>query len=146
MGMELGDFVRKTREVMCGNKKIKFAELTMSDWAQFRAWAQKRADEANQKKRDQILELAKQCGEIEPMELLKYIDKPLTENDIKEAMSTSDGIAYVLYRSLKYAYPEATIDDAKTIGSLNVFRELEELFGLKDIEPEDEIANPPANA
>gem|GEM_PF-5226441 len=98
--MDLSGFVRRKTEIEIGTKKFTFTELTLADLAEFRAEMQKKREVLNTKRREQLIETAKKLDGIDPMELLKYIDKPLSEAEIEAEMETTEGLGFLVFLSL----------------------------------------------
>jgi hypothetical protein len=104
MALDLSGFVRRRTIIKIGTKEFEFAELTLADLAEFRAEMQKKQEEFNKKRREQLIETASKIGDIDPMELLKYIDKPVTQEEIDAAMETTEGLGFLVFLSLKPAH------------------------------------------
>jgi hypothetical protein len=104
MALDLSGFVRRRTKITIGTKKFEFAELTLADLAEFRAEMQTKQEAVNKKRREQLIETAQKLGNIDSMELLKYIDKPMTQEEIDAAMETTEGLGFLVYLSLKPAH------------------------------------------
>lgn len=115
MSIGLEGFVRKKTKINLGGKDFVFTELSIRDLAAFRAELMDKRKNFNQERREQLIKVAEKIGNINQMELLKYIDKPLTEEEIEAEMETIDGMGYLVYLSLKYCHPEITKEDAMSI-------------------------------
>lgn len=106
----LDSFVPKTTEVELGGKKYKFAELTLADFALFRARVVEQRDAVRGKRRDRLLIDAEKIGGVDPVKLLEQLDRPPTEEEVEAEMETVEGIGFMAYLSLKHSYPEVTLD------------------------------------
>ena len=124
MAMDLTGYITKTKELDVGGKKLKFSELTLLDYAQFQGWTQDKRTAENEIKRKQLIEMAKSIGEIDPLELLKYVDKPMTEDEIDDSMGTFDGMGYLVYKSLKHFYHEISLKEAMAISTIDLVARL----------------------
>ncbi|KKL29004.1 hypothetical protein LCGC14_2369450, partial [marine sediment metagenome] len=60
---------------------------------------------------DNLIELAKEIGNIDPMELLKLTETTVSEEEFEEQMSTIEGINFLAHLSLKYNHPDLTLKD-----------------------------------
>lgn len=139
MAMDITGYVTKSKEIDVGGKKLKFSELTLLDFAEFQSWSQDKRKAENEVKRKQLIEMAKAIGDIEPMELLKYVDKPMTDSEIDDSMGTFKGMGYLVYKSLKHWYPEISLDEAMKISTINLVTELVK----SDLFPEDKESKNP---
>ncbi len=139
MAMDITGYINKSKEIEVGGKKLKFSELTLLDFAQFQVWAQDRRKAENEIRRKQLIEMAKSIGDIDPMELLKYVDRPMTEDEIDESMGTFEGMGYLVYKSLKHFNPEITLDEALAISTISLVTELVK----SDLFPEDKESKNP---
>ncbi len=115
MGIKLDGYVRRRKEIEIGGKKWTFSELSLSDFAQFRAWIVEQREKNKGKRRERLIEEAKKIGGIDPLKLLEQLDKPLSDDEVDIEMATVDGMGYLAYLSLKYHYPEATLENAMDI-------------------------------
>ena len=115
MGIDLAGLVRKTTELELCGREFRFSELTLADFAQFRAWILEKRDAAKQKKREQILKDAKAIEGIDPERLLAALDKPLSDNEVEAEMETVEGVGYLAYLSLKHSIAEIKLDEVMQI-------------------------------
>lgn len=139
MAMDITGYITKSKEIDVGGKKLKFSELTLLDFAEFQSWSQDKRKAENEVKRKQLIEMAKAIGDINPMELLKYVDKPMSESEIDDSMGTFEGMGYLVYKSLKHMYPEISLDEAMKISTINLVTELVK----SDLFPEDKESKNP---
>ncbi len=133
MAMDITGYIHKSKEIDVGGKKLKFNELTLLDFAQFQVWAQDKRKAENAVRRVQIIEMAKSIGDIDSMELLKYVDRPMTEDEIDESMGTFEGMGYLVYKSLKHNYLEISFEEAQAISTISLVTDLVK----SDLFPED---------
>lgn len=113
--MDLSGFIRKSKTVEVNGKRLIFSQLVLGDIARVRALAQEKKNAETKKKREQIVELAKSIGTFNPMELLKYVDSPLTEAEEDAYFESIDGMAMLLMLSLKPFQPDITESDVRSI-------------------------------
>lgn len=117
--MDLSGFVRKRTKIVLGEMEFVFSELSLLDLAKFRAHLVEQRKKLNDKRRERLLTAAERIGQVDAMELLKFTDSSLSEKEFEEQMETTEGLGYLAYLSLKYAYPEISQDDAMIIMSVN---------------------------
>jgi len=115
MALDLSGFIPKKTEIELGSELFTFTELSLKDLAEFRAEVTRKREEYNQKRRQRILEDAKQCGAIDPLKLLEHLDKPLTEDEIDAEMETTYGMGLLVYYSLRYAHAGISKEQAMQI-------------------------------
>ena len=133
MSINLEGFVRRHTKVKLGGKEWTFTELSLADFAQFRAKMAKERKAYLAERRKEIIEEAKQIGEVETLKLLEHLDKPVTEEEIDARMESAEGIGFLIYLSLKYNYQEITEDDALTMVNIDKVAEITEaMFGEQD--------------
>lgn len=118
MAINLEGFIRRKTNVKLGGKDWIFSELSLSDFAQFRAKMVKERKASLVERRKQLIEEAKGIGDIDPLKLLEHLDKPITDEEMDAEMESVEGIGFLVYLSLKYAYPEVTEEDA--LGIVNI--------------------------
>lgn len=106
--INLEGYVRKHTKIEIGGKELVFSELTISDFAQFRARTVKEREKTKDKRRGRLIAEAEKIGGIDPLKLLEQLDKPITDEDIEAEMDTVEGMGYLVYLSLKYSHPEIT--------------------------------------
>ena len=139
MAMDLTGYITKTKELDVCGKKLKFSELTLLDFAQFQVWVQDKRKAENEVRRKQLIEMAKSIGDIDPMELLKYVDRPMTEDEIDDSMGTFEGMSFLVFKSLKHIYPEITLEETMKISTIGLVEE----FVKSDLFPKDKEAKNP---
>ncbi len=119
MAIGLDGFVRKKTKIEIGTKEFTFTELSLADFAEFRVRIQGQRDEFNQQRRQRLIEDAKKLDGIDSMELLKFADKSLTEDEIEAEMETSEGLGYLVYLSLRYEHQGIEIKQAMEITTMS---------------------------
>ena len=112
MAMDLSGFVQRKTEITIGSKVFMFTELTLGDLATFKAELIKQREKGKDKRRERLMADAEKIGGIEPMELLKFLEKPLTEEEIDAEMETEDGMGFLAYLSLRYHHTEISKEQA----------------------------------
>lgn len=115
MTIELDGFVRKRTKIKLGTKEFTFSELSIADLAEFRAHLQSEREAQNKKRRQQLIDTATQIGSINPMELLKYVDNPLTDEEFEDEMDSTGGIIFMAYLSLRYHHEGIDKNQVATI-------------------------------
>jgi len=83
--------------------------------AKFRAFLSDKKKAYNQDRRERIIADAARIGNIDPMELLKFADSNISQDEVEAEMESVEGISYLAYLSLKYKYPEISIEQAADI-------------------------------
>ncbi len=124
MSINLEGFIRRKTEVELGGKKWIFNELSLADFARLRAKMAKERKANLVERRKQLIEEAKGIGDIDPLRLLEHLDKPVTDEEMDAEMESIEGVGYMAYLSLKYAYPEVTEDDALMLVSIDKIEEI----------------------
>jgi len=126
MSINLEGFVRRKTEIELGGKKWTFTELSLSDFAQFRAKMVKERKVYLAERRKEIIEEAKSIGEVETLKLMEHLEKPVTDEEIDAHLESVEGVGFLAYLSLKYHYPEVTEDDALRMISIENLKEVTE--------------------
>jgi len=124
MSINLEGFIRRKTNVNLGGKDWIFTELSLADFARLRAKMVKERKEHLAERRKQLIEEAKGIGDIDPLKLLEHLDKPVTDEDMDAEMETVGGCGFMAYLSLKYAYPEATEEDALKMVSIDKIEQI----------------------
>lgn len=134
MSINLEGFTRKKKKITLGGKEFVFSELSLLDFVKFRARIIEQRDETKGKRRERLIAEAEKIGGIDPLKLLEQLDKPPTDEEIEAEMETFDGLGYLAYLSLKYAYPEITIEDVMSIVSIDNIEQIASVIGggIKD--------------
>ncbi len=112
MAMDLSGYVRKRTTIKIGNTEFVFTELSLADLAAFKAHLMEQRKKINYERRERLLTDAERIGNIEPTELLKFLDSSISEEELEAQMESVEGLGYLAYLSLKYHYPEVSKEDA----------------------------------
>lgn len=115
--LDLSGFVPKRTKIVIGTKEFIFRELSIADLAKFRARLVSEREKINKERRERLIEDAAKIEGIDPMELLKYSDSSISDEELEQQMETIEGIGYLAYLSLKYAHPEVSLEDVMNIVS-----------------------------
>lgn len=115
MAMDLSGFVRKKTTIKINTKEFIFTELSIGDLAEFKSYLVERKERLNKARRDRIIADAQKIGGVDSMELLKFSDSQVTEEEFGMEMESIEGIGYLAYLSLKYHYPEISKEQASEI-------------------------------
>lgn len=102
---DLSGFVRKRTKIVIGTKEFIFTELSLGDYAEFKASLIEQHEKLNEKRRVRLLSDAQKVGTIDPMELLKFLDSSISEDELEAQTYTVEGIGHLAYLSLRYAHP-----------------------------------------
>lgn len=137
MTMDLSGFVQRKTKIEIGTKQFTFTELTLADLAEFRAELSKEREEHNIKRRKRIIEEAPKIGTIDPLELLKYVDAPITEEELEAEMETTQGIGLLAYLSLKYHHQGISREQVMSIITPNNLQEITKAMFITNGEVED---------
>ena len=133
MSINLEGFVRRKTEIELGGRTWTFTELSLADFASFRAEMVKERKKYLAERRKELIAESKEIGEVETLKLMEYLDKPVTDEEVDAHMESVEGIGFLAYLSLKYHYPEVTREDAQKIISLEKIPEITEaMFGEID--------------
>jgi hypothetical protein len=124
MSIKLEGFVRRKTEIELGGKEWVFTELSLADFAQFRAKMVAERKENLAEKRKQLIEEARGIGDIDPLKLLEHLDKPVTDEEMDTEMESVEGVGFMAYLSLKYHYPEISPEDALQMVSIDKIEEI----------------------
>ncbi len=131
--LNLEGFVPKRTTIKIGTKEFIFRELSIADLAKFRARLVGEREKINKERRERLIEDAAKIEGIDPMELLKYSDSSVSDEELEQQMETIEGIGYLAYLSLKYALPEVSLEDAMNIVSPGIIEEITKaMFPMED--------------
>jgi len=128
MSINLEGYTRLRKTIKLGGKDFVFSELSLSDFAQFRGWVIEQREKNKDKRRERLIEEAKKIGGIDPLKLLEQLDKPLSDDEVEMEMETVDGMGYLAYLSLKYHYPEVTLENAMVLITIEKIPEVAEVI------------------
>jgi len=96
------------KTITIGGTKYTFSELTVEDLTLIRDRI-KKAKEAERKKiQDRQIATTERLGDIDPLKLLEYLDKPVQEHEIDGGMDSLDSIAYGIYLGIKKKHSDIT--------------------------------------
>lgn len=115
---DLSGFVRKRTKIVIGTKEFTFTELSLKDYAEFKAHLVEQREVLNEKRRVRLLADAQKVGTIDPMELLKLLDSSISEDELEAQTYTIEGIGYLAYLSLRYAHQGISRDQVMEIITL----------------------------
>ena len=135
MSIDLSGYVTEEVEVKLGNKKFWFSPLTLTDLGLMRKRIKEQRKANNKQRREEIFVEAKEVGSIDALELLKYLDRPLTEAEIEEMMEAFEGISYMCFLSLKHHYKDITEDEAASLITQNDLLAVVEALNSEEEEP-----------
>jgi hypothetical protein len=124
MSEDLTGFVRKSTPIIIGTKEFIFKELSLKDFAEFRAHLIEDQEKINSKRRQRLLADSKEVGTVVPIDLLKLLDNPISEEELEKHSYTIEGIGYLAYLSLRYAMPGISRDQVMEIISLDKIEEI----------------------
>jgi len=115
MAIDLSGFVRATKTVKLGGKDFVFTQISLNDFALFRRRVIENRRKLQKQKRKELLEQAKELGEVNILEIIKEFERMPTDAEIEAEMETLEGMGYLAYLSLKYKYPEITEDEVMSL-------------------------------
>ena len=124
MSINLEGFIRRKTTIKLGSKEWIFTELSLADFAEFRAKMVKERKVILAEKRKVLIAEAKEIGEVETLKLLDHLNKPVTDEDMDAEMESVEGVGFLAYLSLKYHYPEVTPEDAMKMISIDNISEV----------------------
>lgn len=105
MSLDLSAFVPKRTTIILGGMNFRFAELTLADLAEFKAHLKEQRERLCEERRKRLIEMAKEIGDVDPMELLKLTDTSVSDEEMQEQMDTVEGVGLLAYYSLRQAHP-----------------------------------------
>lgn len=108
----LDKLVRKHKKIEISGKEFSFAKLTIADMAEFSAWVKESRRKGIETRKKRMIEEAEKIGGIDPMELLKEVERPPTEEEIEDEMYTAQGLGFLIQKSLQPAYLGITLEEA----------------------------------
>jgi hypothetical protein len=122
--MDLSGFSKRTKNYEIAGRTLCFTQLTVGDFIEARAWAQEKHEQEVSKKRKSAIEIAKSIGEIQPLELMKYIDTSLSEDALDKFLETPEGGCYLLWLSVKQKHPDISHKQLMAIVDIQSIPEL----------------------
>ena len=120
MAIDLTGYVRKTTKVNIGSEEFIFVELNLADMAEFRAHVKDKRRKINDERRKRLIADAAKIGGIDPAELLKITDTPVTEEEFQAESETIEGLGHLAYLSLKYKHPGIALNQVMQLITPNV--------------------------
>ncbi len=133
MSIDLSGYISEETEVKIGGKKFWFSNLTITDLGLIRKRIKEQRKADNKKRREEIFAEAKDVGDIDTLELLKYLDQPLSDVELEELMSAFDSIPHLCFLSLKHHYKDITEEQVAGLITQNDLPAI-----MKAINPEEE--------
>ena len=122
--LDLSGFVPKRTKIVIGTKPFTFTELSIGDLAEFRAELVNQREAVNEKRRKRIIEDAEKIGNIDPMELLKFSDSSISDEELESQMETVEGIGFLAFLSLRYAHTGISREQAMKIVRPNLIEKI----------------------
>ncbi len=138
--INLQDFVEQTTTVTLGGKDFIFTRLNLDDYGKLYEWVASEKEATRDKRRSRIIEDAKKIEGADPIELLKYLDAPPTEEEKDAALGTVAGLAQMVMWSLRHTYEDITITEVKQIITIDDTVAVTLAMTGKIDEPEKKIA------
>lgn len=130
----------KRKQITLGGKKYWFTLLNMVDFKLLRDETKKILKASKDEIRREAIAEAKELGVEDPLKLLQYIDtKPITENEIMDAMEMTDNLTLMLHLSLKHEYPNMTQAECDVLVGQNDLKEIMEFLNQEEKEPGIEV-------
>lgn len=124
MSINLEGFIRRKTTIKLGDKDWVFTELSLADFAQFRAKMVKERKVNLAERRKELIAEAKEIGEVETLKLLDHLNKPVTDEDMDAEMESVEGVGFLAYLSLRYHYPEVSQEDAISMISIDNIKDV----------------------
>lgn len=135
MGIDLSGYVPNEVEVELGGKKFWFSYLTIADLGLIRKKIKEQRKADNKQRREEIFAEAGKVGNVDTLELLRYLDQPLTDAEIEEMMSAFDSMPYLCYLSLRHHYKDITEDEVASLITQNDLPAIMEALNPEEEEP-----------
>jgi len=126
MTIPLDGYLPKQTELEISGIKLKFSELTLGDLAEFKSDIKQRRDKYRREHRQELIEVAKELGDIDPLKLLEQLDKPLSEEQVEAEMETVEGLNLLILLSLRRAHPGISAEQVGMIVSVSRLDEIVE--------------------
>lgn len=132
--------VEKRKQINLGGKKYWFTLLNMADFKLLRDETKKILKTSKDETRKKAIAEAKELGVDDPLKLLQYIDtKPITENEIMDAMEMMENLTLMLHLSLKHEYPNMTQAECDELVGQNDLKEITGFLNQEEKEPGIEV-------
>ncbi len=124
--LDLTGFVPKRTKIVIGTQEFTFSELSMGDLGEFRGELVQQRKEVNEERRKRLIADAEKIGNIDPMELLKFSDSSISDEELEAQMETIEGIGFMAYLSLRYAHTGISREQAAQIIRPSLMGEISE--------------------
>ena len=118
MALNLEGYIKKHTTIKLGGKDFIFSEVTLGEFAQFRARLTGKREADIHKRRKSIMEQAEAIGGIDPEKILDKLQQPMTDDEVDFQAGTIEGIGYLAYLSLKNSLPEVSLPEVMGIISV----------------------------
>jgi len=115
---ELNDYKCKETKLKLKGKEYTFTEISLGDYIDFKNHLMEEQEKLNEKRRRRLIRDAQEVGNIDSIELLKLLDNSISEEELEEKTYTMEGIVYLAYLSLRYKHPDITMEDVKSMVTL----------------------------
>ena len=134
MSSLLESYVRKTKEIDIGGKKLIFSQLSLADFGLIKGRLRKQMKIEVEDKKEKLIILAQRVGDIDPMKLLEKLEVEPSDDDVFAKMEEVQHLAYAAFLSLRYKYSDITEDE---VGKLLTLENMEEIVGILFIPDEE---------
>lgn len=105
----------ENKKITIGGTKFTFSELTVEDLTLIRDRIRTKKKAERKEIQDRQIATAERLGDIEPLKLLEYLDKPVREDEIDDEMDSLDSVVYGIYLGIKKAHPDITEQKVKQL-------------------------------
>ena len=130
----------KRKQINLNGKMYWFTLLNMADFKLLRDETKKILKASKDETRKEAIAEAKELGVDDPLKLLQYIDtKPITENEIMDAMEMTENLTLMLHLSLKHEYPNMTQAECDELVGQNDLKDIMEFLNPEEKEPGIEV-------
>ncbi len=125
-----------TQSISLGGKEYSFTLLNIADFKLLRNETKKNLKAAKDEARKEAIAEAKELGVDDPLKLLQYIDtKPITEDEIMDAMDMMENLTLMLHLSLRHEYPNMTQAECDNLVGQNDLAEIMEFLNQEEKDP-----------
>ena len=98
----------ENKTITIGGKKFGFSELTVEDLTLIRDRIKGKVKAERKEIQEKKMAMAEKLGDIDPLKLLEYLDRPIPEDEIDEGMDSFDSITYGVYLGVRKKHPDIT--------------------------------------
>lgn len=105
----------ENKTITIGGTKFTFSELTVEDLTLVRNRIKKQKKAERKEIQDRQMATAERLGNIDPLKLLEYLDRPIPEGEIDEGMDSLDSIAYGVFLGIRKKHPDITEESIKQL-------------------------------